>query len=371
MHTRRRFLSAAAAAPLFGQSPAVIRTGVKDATKDKLQSKLWFAHGVWWAMLPTPFGPAVWKRTAQGWQRQAALDAPLRGLPAQADVLLADGAVHAVLVETDRIAAVSLAWNPATATYAPGAAPVLLTTHKGIETATIAHAAGRLWIAYNSGRHMYVRTAAPGGSWAEPEQITQTAAKDDDICQIIAFPGGVGVLWSDQAADAVYFRRHDGTRWLPPETADHGGNTADDHISAAVAKDGTLYVATKNSVDTEGQPQQVLRIRNPQGEWRNLPYAPLTATEQPTRPIALLSADQRTLHLLHTVAVRRAKPARSRIVHIATPAARPVPSAPAHSLPAHTLIDGPAAINNVTGAKQTAGLVIASDAEGNVYEARF
>jgi len=358
MKITRRALLAAAALP--SHAAPVFNTGVPAATKDKPQSKLCFAHNAWWALLPSPNGPVLWKRTPEGWRRQTHLDNYLRGLPGQADILLTPaGELAAVLVEPDRLAVIRLSWRDST--FQPAAPPVQITADKGIETATIAHAANQLWIAYNARRHMWVRTADQP---EKPIQISTTPAKDDDICQIVAFSGSVGVLWSDQAADAVFLRRFANNAWLPAETAARGGLTADDHISTAVARDGTLYVATKNSVDAEGQPQQVLRIRSPRGEWRNLPYAPLTPIEQPTRPIALLSGDQRTLHLLHTVAYRGVKPARSAIVHLATPAATP-----SLTTRPRVLIAGPSVINNVTGAKQTTGLVLASDNDGNVFEA--
>jgi len=362
MTLTRRVLLGAAAVSSFA-APPVFSTGVPAATKDKPQSKIWQAYGAWWALLPVKSGASLWKRGAGGWQRETHLDSVLAGLPGQADVVSSGATVAAVLVEDARLAIVRLGWNASKGRYEAAGPAAVWTGDTGIETATIAQAGGRLWVAYNSRRHMWALAVVP--DW-RPVQITATPAKDDDICQIVAFIGSVGVIWSDQNSDAVYLRRYDGRQWLPAETAASGGKTADDHISTAVASDGTLYVATKNSVDELGQPQQVLRIRSPKGQWRNISYAPLTKSEQPTRPIALLSADQRTLHLLHTVGHRGAKPARSSIVIHSTPAGNPkLDAAP------RTLIDGAAQINNVTGPKTGSGLVLASDQEGNIYEARI
>lgn len=360
MNITRRALISLSATHLLTAGPA-FQTGVPAATKDKPQSKLWQAYGSWWALLPMKAGPSLWKRASTGWQRQHHLDSFLSGLPGQADALTNGNTVAAVLIEDTRLAVIRLIWNSAQANYQPAASPIILSDHKGIETATIADAAGRLWIAYNSRRHMWARPAEPD---SQPVQLSETPAKDDDICQIVAFAGSVGVIWSDQERDAVFLRRLSNSKWLPAETAASGGKTADDHISSAVASNGTLYVATKNSVDALNEPQFVLRIRTPQGRWSNLSYAPLTATESPTRPIALLSPDQRTLHLLHTVGHRGAKPARSSIVRLSTPA-----SAPRLDTPVRTIIQGPAQINNVTGPKTGAGLVLASDNKGSIYEA--
>lgn len=254
-----------------------------------------------------------------------------------------------------------------------------MSTDGDAETATIARDRGGRWcVAYNANRHMWARisTDAAGRQWSAPVSVSATPASADDICAVTALPGGVGVLWSDQSADAVFFRVHRQgaapAQWDPPEAAERGNKTADDHINIAVDKDGRLYVAMKNSVDTVGQPQHVLRVRSPRGEWSSRPYAPLTSERQPTRPIAQLSPDGGRLFLLHTIAIRGRRPAESFIEcqEVAPPVSR---------------LDGSAriviqaagvTINNVTGAKARLPLgapwiVLASDGKGDVYEGRL
>jgi hypothetical protein len=128
-------------------------------------------------------------------------------------------------------------------------------------------------------------------------------------------------------------------------------------------------VATKNSVDRIGEPQQVLRVRNAQGKWSNYPYATLTKIEAPTRPIAQLTYDGSRLFLLHTVALAGHRPARSMIVGLTTR-----PDRISMAGPALPLIEADAAVNNVTGSKarlpkEQPWIVLASDTEGRVYEA--
>src|SRR5262249_9782592 len=69
---------------LRAATPAAVeptfRVSAKNPTADKPQSKLWFAHGSWWAWLPDQQGSGVWRRREDGWQRQASLDAALAGL---------------------------------------------------------------------------------------------------------------------------------------------------------------------------------------------------------------------------------------------------------------------------------------------------
>jgi hypothetical protein len=218
-----------------------------------------------------------------------------------------------------------------------------------------------------------VRSSLDGGNWTGPIEVTATPASTDDICAIVALPGETAVLWSDQDHDAVYFRRHRNSSppdaWGEIEVVAQGGKTADDHIHIAELDNGALFVATKNSVDRIGEPQQVLRVRNAQGKWSNYPYATLTKIEAPTRPIAQLTYDGSRLFLLHTVALAGHRPARSMIVGLTTR-----PDRISMAGPALPLIEADAAVNNVTGSKarlpkEQPWIVLASDTEGRVYEA--
>lgn len=351
--------------------------GVANPTRDKPQSKLWFAHGFWWAWLPDRAGSGIWKRTDAGWRRETHLDGPLAGLPGQADVWAGDGAVRAVLVDGARLAVAALRWDAAAGRYVPAGRPARFETEGGIETATIARdGRSRWWIAYPHQRRMWVRASPDGGEWSRPREIGHQPASPDDICAIAALPGGVGVVWSDQAHDAVFFRRHPDAAgigsWDPVEVVERGGKNADDHLNAALAPDGTLYVAGKNSVDAVGSPQLVLRVRDPRGRWTIRPYGVRTSRDEPSRPIVLLGGDPLRLFLLHS-RYRRVPdgPPQSAIAWQSHDPARMD-----LDIPAATLIDAGIHISDVTGCKaplppHRPWIVLASDKAGNVYEGRI
>ncbi|MCL4783187.1 MAG: hypothetical protein KJZ70_09155 [Bryobacterales bacterium] len=372
------------ASAAIGLAAPVFQVNVDRPTQDKPQSKLWFAQGVWWAWLPVQGGSSVWKRSSDGWQRQTYLDAALQGLPGQADVWADRDTATAVLVAPERLAVVSLRWDAATHRYALAASPARLVTYpkqapdEGIETATIARdGRGRWWVAYNWQREMYVRHSIGDAvtSWSEPIAVSAAKANADDICAIVALPGSVAVVWSDQDHDAVYFRQHeDGAApeaWKPIETADSGGRTADDHISMAVAGDGTLYIATKNSVDEMGKPQQVLRIRDPKGKWTNLPFAPLTSAGGPSRPIVLLGGADRLLLVYSLYRKDGLNPRVDAIVWQGT-----TRRALDVGQKAAVLLDSGGQLNNATSLKGPlpAGqpwIVLASDPQGRIFEGRL
>ncbi len=205
----------------------VFQVDVPAPTKDKPQSKLWFAHGDWWAWLPVKGGSAVWRRAGGEWRRESHLDQSLMGLPGQADVWADKDGVRAVLAAPDALAVVHLRWDRAERKYRLGGPPARIALPRtsgappDLETATIARdSRGRWWLAYNSRRSMWVRWSRgnPGASWSEPVMITSTKASADDLCAIVAVRDRVGVIWSDQVQDAILVRwredRSPPDRWV-------------------------------------------------------------------------------------------------------------------------------------------------------------
>jgi hypothetical protein len=253
-----------------------------------------------------------------------------------------------------------------------------------IETATIARdSSGGWWIAYPWQRQMWVQTTlnAKKGLWTEPFAVSDDADADD-LCAIVALPGGVGLAWSNQANDTMNFRLHrdgaDAKTWEPTEEIERGNRNADDHINAKVSPDGTLLLATKNSVDRVGDAQLVLHVRHPNGRWEKRPYARRTPTAQPSRPMVLLGGMPPELLLVHTQYGRggdwQVEGRRNTIVWQAAPLANV--NAVAVAAPSEPLIDPAGAVNNVTGCKapfptRYPWIVLASDALGHVYEGRI
>jgi hypothetical protein len=365
----------------------VIDTGVAAATQDKPQCKLWFAHERWWAWLPNPDGSAVYARTSSGWSRLTHLDAYLNGLPGQADVWPASESVRAVLVGNDRLATADLVYDPISQTYQAGQPHTEFewtetvqrdssaSRDESLETATICQdPQGCWWIAYDRGRTIYVMwsTDPEGMRWSQP-LVLGSDLMPDDICTLYLLADRVGVIWSNQLREAVVAREHHLTsapdNWSNPVYVQHGGGNADDHLHCAVDRSGTLFVASKNSVDQLNKPQQILRIRKSNGLWNNYDYASLTAAVSPTRPIALTGGTPEHLILLHTVALKTASGSTSKIVGIMMPTNQLALAAPQVDV-----LVAERAINNVTGPRHAfpenaPWIVLASDSNGGVYEA--
>lgn len=344
-------------------------------TADKPQSKTWFSHGDWWALLPRVAGPSLWQRTASGWVEHGEVQAALAGLPGRADVWWdADGAT--AVSAADRIIRV-FRLKPADASAHRWEAQILATlpapADDAIETITVARdGTGEWWLATAVQEKIFAWTSNDAAHWSQPEVIGR-GVDADDICAVAPLRDGVGVIWSDQKHDTVNMRLHRRGHplktWEPIEVVQAGGKNADDHIHAVLASDGTLWVATKNSVDGIGQPQFVLRVRSPAGQWRNFPYGRLSANAAISRPTVALAPTGAVLLGHSSYRGRSVSEILFGVVDLAVPEIQRAPKAviaPSDELHARA--------NDVTSPKaafpeRAPWLVLASDAEGRVYEA--
>ena len=353
----------------------VLQVDTPYPTADKPQSKTWFAGGAWWALLPRKSGPSLWQRTGNGWKEETEVTRLLAGAPGRADVWFDSDGASAVALAGRELAVLRLSrqgesWRPAVL------ARWTVAGNLPVETATIARdGTGHWWIAAPVSREVLVWNSPDAVAWSAPHVIGK-GMDQDDICAVTTLRGGVGVIWSDQRAGAVYFRRHRDSRppdqWDDPETAEAGNRTADDHINTALTADGTLWVATKNSVDAVGKPQHVLRLRSPEGRWRNISYAILGKELAPSRPIVAVAPDLTTVYYGHTI-YDAADRTRDRIVF-----GRADPGDP-RTLESPRIVIAPApglraVVNDATRAKLpfptgAPWLILASDRQGRVYEA--
>ena len=387
--------STANPAPAGASTQPVFRVAAPHPTTDKPQSKLWFAHGAWWALLPDASGPSLWERRTAGWIEHPEVTRALAGLPGRADVWFDRDGVLAACVGEKSIAIIALrpVEQPAFGWRAQKLARWETSSTEPVETATLARdGAGRWWVAapvthaltepaptdrpaHAANRDVLVWTSLDAIHWTLLPPLARNVS-DDDICAVTPVPDGIGVAWSDQIRDEVGFSVHVDSAapdsWQNAVGVDAGHKTADDHLHAALGADGVLWLATKNSLDAANQPQLVLRVRAASGTWRNFPYAPRLPGIEPSRPVTIATPNPRLVLLGHTIYDRRAPFAGTIVFGRIDLGAQdivvdPVPViAPAPGLKAR--------INDITAPKAAfpadgPWIVLASDAEGRVYEA--
>lgn len=358
----------------------VFQVDVKDPTADKPQCKLWYMRDAWWALIPKSAGPSLWQRTGQGWVERKEILAALAGVPGRADVSADENGATAVGVDPGFLTVFRLDQKKGGAT-APWTAHVLTTLRAPastdeIETATIARdQTGTWWVASDAGDKICVWSGSKDAKkWTGPFVLTR-GIHADDICTITAMPGGIMVIWSDQIREKVSARFHKNgsapDNWGKEEVIEEGNRTADDHLHAAVTANGTLWLATKNSVDTQNSAQQVMRVRSPEGVWRNFPYANLDGVRQPSRPVVLATDNPNIVLAGHTIYHATNHDLGEIVFGV-------VDTTQANLLRNETLVMAPdmkgARINNITTPKKPyrmdiPWIVLASDNEGHVFEA--
>ena len=268
-------------------------------TEDKPQSKLWQAHGHWWAWLPyESFGGRVWKRDGSGWSAVNSLDSLTGNLTGRADIWSNGDTVMAALVQGKSLAVASLVWSANDGGYIPGGEPLQWQADASeVETVTLERASnGQFVISYpDSGQIVAAVVKAGNKLQSVDKRVICESTNPDDISLTtrLGDNGPLCVIWSDQDRETLFYRE-----FTPADTNDPGwgetgiiaaGNlTADDHLNACVPPDNPEYprliVASKTSLDTKGEPLLALRVLDRQGNWTTVDFAILTEELHPSRP---------------------------------------------------------------------------------------
>ncbi|WP_240676236.1 InlB B-repeat-containing protein [Botryobacter ruber] len=278
-------------------------------TQDKPQSKVWMHDGKHWTVLPDNNGTHIWRLDSATWTRAYTVSSTSSS---RADCKVVGNVVHIFLFRgssTSYLASVQ--YDAASKNYKAwsqrsGLSEVDLDPEP--ETATMdIDGTGRMWVAYDGRNNVKVRWSDPPyTAWSAPDTLA-TGIHEDDICAVVALPGKVGVLWSNQNTKLFGFRTHtDGaasTVWSADEAPcsssaqDVGYGMADDHMNMAVGSDGTLYCAVKTGFDKSGYIKLALMVRRAEGSWDGL-YK-VTDVEG-TRPIILLNEAIGKIRIVYT-----------------------------------------------------------------------
>lgn len=289
-------------------------------TRSKSQSKVWFHDGRWWAVILASadgefrifgFDPDAmeWVDTGMPVDERHHVRADIHWDGTTLLVLSAGGDTdsgrHAA-----RLMRFSYVEETGSWTLDPDF-PVTL-TEAGTGPVTIARdGAGVLWMTYvTENQVMIAATNGDDHQWTDPIALpADNSAVAADEAAIVAFDGGVGVMWSNQLDEGVYFVDHtDGDpmdRWSETEVAIEGLGVADNHVSirSIDTEAGPVMVAvTKTSWDeVEGggpqAPLVLLLVRATDGTWTSSMVG--RVGDRHTRP-ALVIEDDRRVHIFAT-----------------------------------------------------------------------
>lgn len=329
--TSRRLLAALSATLLVagglavGASPAraedvgLVGFSYGDAsapTGQKPQSKLWYAHGLWWGSLYNAavsdfhiyrFGPAD-----NAWHDTGVLVEPRK--TASMDVLW-DGTHlyvasagkdpnntgHSPELRRYTYSAASQSW------VADAGYPVRIATG-GVEAVVIAKdSRGVLWATFTMGAKVYL-THSNGADnvWVSRYEVPTPASESnvdpDDISAVIDYDGDkIGVFWSNQRTSAFYFATHlDGTwdRAWSLDVAYSRPEGADDHMNLKqLVSDpsGRVFAVVKHSLDAADDQEISVLVLRPDGSWLNRPV--WTVADGHSRAILLVDEEHRELYV--------------------------------------------------------------------------
>ncbi len=296
--------------------------GVGTPTGEKPQSKLWFNDGAWWGVL---FDRAAeeyriyrYERASHSWTNTGtSVDARNNS---KADVLwdgshlyvASAGPGPSTAADSGRFLRYS--YDPVTKSYALDAGFPATVSTGGMEAIVLdKDTTGKFWVTFTRGGKVYVNHSldATGKTWGAPFVLPVTGAGNltaDDISSVIRFDGKVGVLWSNQNTDAVYFATHtDGApddAWQGQVVA-QGQNVADDHMNLKLEADagGRVFAAVKTSLGdgpspNPNDPLLLLLVRGTDGGWDRHVFG--TVADDHTRPIVLIDQKNGGLYVFAT-----------------------------------------------------------------------
>jgi PKD repeat protein len=298
------------------------------ATGEKPESKLWWNDGSWWASMfnaaSQTYHISRLDRSSQTWVDTGTL---IDNRPKSRSDALWDGshlyvASHVFASSSSTAAAGNPArlyrfsYSPATRTYSLDAGFPVQISNYSTEALTIdKDSAGVLWATWTQGSQVYVNNTTGGdAAWGTPFVMSTSGATGlnaDDISAVAAFGGHkVGVMWSNQAASAMYFAVHaDGDArgaWGTSRTAVQGPASADDHINLKQLEGdatGRIFAAVKTSLNDAGAstsaPQILVLARDPAtGDWSSYVFGRISDCH--TRPVLVIDSQHQVLHVFAT-----------------------------------------------------------------------
>jgi hypothetical protein len=294
-------------------------SGVSAPTGQKPQSKLWYNDGFWWGSLfnKTSKRYEIYRFdwNANSWsttgtlidaRKKSSADAMWNGSNLYIVSAVPPGSTGDLGIKVMRYS-----YNTGTDTYSMDTGFPVTVISLAVETVVMDQdSQGKLWLTYtystnNNPRKVYVsHTTSSDTSWLTPFILPATGASNlttDDISTIVSYNGMIGVLWSNQNDDVVYFAFHiDGASdnvWAL-NSAMSGQKYADDHLNIKALQadaSGQVFAIVKTSLNDVGGPADrpliVLLTLSGTGLWNQRVFG--TVADNHTRPILLLDNENR------------------------------------------------------------------------------
>lgn len=292
-------------------------TGASAPTGQKPQSKLWFADGQWWGCLfdqqsgDFHIFRFVW--AADEWvdtgvlvdeRASAFTDALWDG---QHLYIASAGMNAANNAHSPRITRFS--YDPATTRWTRDPGYPVTVANGGVEAVVLdKDSTGMLWMTFTQGSKVWLTHSTPGDdrTWVPKFQLPAAGGESnvdpDDISAVVAYDGDkIGVLWSNQRTEKMYWASHDdGTSdqsWSIQVAYDRPEG-ADDHINlkSLVGDDaGRVFAVAKTSLNKATDPLIHVLVLSQAGDWSSHVFG--TVADNHTRAIVEIDPEHRDLYV--------------------------------------------------------------------------
>lgn len=301
-------------------------SGVSAPTGQKPESKLWYTSDGWFGLLWSS-SRNQWRIHRFNWSSDTWTDTGVvvdSRAKAEGDALwdISSQKLYISMhikegASTSDMSAKLYRFSYAAGSFSPDAGYPIALTSGAIEALVIDRdTTGLIWgtwtVASGTGRKVVVThaTSSANQAFVTPftPQVSGSGNLDkDDISTLVAYDGKIGVMWSNQNADTVYFASHvDGasdSEWqLNPALS--GPKWADDHLnikSLSADPAGRVFAAVKTSLNdvnpsNSNQPLILLLVLDGNGTWKRTTVDRIVDGNQ-TRPIVLVSPDTRRVYV--------------------------------------------------------------------------
>jgi len=301
---------------------------------EKPESKLWFNHGFWWGVLWSNSGNAYhifWlDPSTQTWMDTgSAVD---DRNDSKVDVLwdtvnqklyvvshIFSNASGSFTPVGQRGELYRYTYNSTNQTYAlDNGFPVEVNDATSEALVIAKDSTDRLWVTYAKDQQIYVNHSGTSDTDWDSENgpfvlpVGNVNVNNDDLSSVIAFNGKIGVMWSNQSSDKIYFAVHADTSlphqgWSNSIVAfDGAGNkSADDHIKLQALPNsdpaGFVFAAIKTS---EAPPRIMLLVcaNSSCTNWTShTVWAGNSNFDNPTRPTLLVDQSNRKLYVFANI----------------------------------------------------------------------
>ena len=292
-------------------------------TGEKPQSKLWFNDGSWWGVMFNKTAEEYhiyrYDRYAHQWNDTGTVVDERNN--SKADALWDGGHLYVASAGPSRTNAADsgrflrYSYDAASDSYSLDAGFPITITEGGMEAIVLERdTLGRFWATYTRADRVLVTHSSDAGgqSWEAPFTIPVPGATNlsaDDISAVVSFDSKIGVMWSNQNDDAMYFATHndgDPDNVWQSQAANQGPGIADDHInlkSLQADPAGRVFAVVKTSLGDEANPNpdaplNLLMVRDLSREWTNHTFG--RVRDRHTRPIVLIDQQHQDLYVFAT-----------------------------------------------------------------------